>query len=156
MNILTEDVQKDNYDVSNLDSNMLIRENKGKIQERIEQFNIKYVNAIRRLKDSNPDYDLDYYEYKVAELSFKVDKLLVIKSHNVLRQVLASISMSDLLLDEGIENNDLECLMTAFSTLRYDLDNLNIFKEWFNLNINFKSNPGIIKSKEDMFNDTYS
>ena len=97
---------------------MLIGENKGKIHERIEQFNINYVNAIRSFKDSNSGYDFDYYEYKVAELSFCVDKLLVIESPYVLRQVLASI-MSDLLLDESIENNDLESIMTVFSTLRY-------------------------------------
>lgn len=135
MNILTDEVKNENFDVINLDNNMLIRENKGRIQEKIEQFNIKFINAIRSLKDdksnsnSNSNYDYDYYEYKVAELSFRVDKLLEVKSPKKLRQVLASISMGDLLLDEGIENNDLECLMAAFSTLRFDLDNLDIFRD---------------------------
>ena len=50
MNLLTDKVQKDNYDVNNLYNNILIGENKSKIQERIEQFNIKYVNALEVLK----------------------------------------------------------------------------------------------------------
>ena len=49
MNLLTDKVQKDNYDVNNLYNNILIGENKSKIQERIEQFNIKYVNALEVL-----------------------------------------------------------------------------------------------------------
>lgn len=129
MKFLTDEVKNENFDVINLDNNMLIRENKGRIQEKIEQFNIKFINAIRSLKDNNSNYDYDYYEYKVAELSFRVDKMLEVKSPKKLRQVLVSISMNDLLLDEGIENNNLECLMAAFSNLRFDLDKLDIFKD---------------------------
>lgn len=129
MNTITKKIQKDNFDVVNLDSNMFIRENKGKIQEKIEQFNRKFIEAIRRLKHINKNYDYDYYEYKVAELSFRVDKYLTVESTKKLRQVLASIEMSNIILDEGIKNDDLECLMVAFSGLRTDLNNLHIFKD---------------------------
>lgn len=127
MNITT-DIQN-NYDVMNLDSNMLIRENKGKIQDKVEQFNQKFINAIRCLKKLDNNYDYNYYEYKVAELSFRVDRKMSVKSSNKLKQVLASIEMSNLILDEGIKNNDIECLMAAFTGLRCDLDSLNIFRD---------------------------
>lgn len=155
MNTITEEIGKDNFDVVNLDSNMFIRENKGKIQEKIEQFNRKFIEAIRRLKHINNNYDYNYYEYKVAELSFRVDKYLTVESTKKLRQVLASIEMSNIILDEGIKNDDLECLTVAFSGLRTDLNSLHIFKDWFNVNITFKENKNITKSKQKMFNDKH-
>ena len=45
MNNVTK-IQNENYDVGNLKNNMFIRENKGKIQEKIEQFNQKFIEAL--------------------------------------------------------------------------------------------------------------
>ena len=127
MNTIIETDNNQNIRLVNLDDTILFRENKAKIQEKIEQFNQKFLKAIRKLKDMAADFDYESYEYSVAELSDKVENNLIIKDEQKLKQTLASIAMSDILLDEGIEQKDPECLTAALSGLIFDLNNLEIF-----------------------------
>ena len=97
-------------------------------QNKIEEFNNKYFNALVYIKNNN-NLNLDSYFYCLFDFSNYIDEKLYITNENLLNMVLASIDMSIIVLNQGIKNKDLESLTTAFYTLKSDLSSLDIFKK---------------------------
>ncbi len=97
-------------------------------QNKIEEFNNKYFNALISLKEYENDINFDSYFYRLYNFSNQINEKLIITNEHKLKLVLASIDMADIILNQGIKNKDLEYLTTAFYGLNSDLESLNIFK----------------------------
>lgn len=97
-------------------------------QSNIEEFNQKYFQALLSLKDNDIDYNYDIYFQNLAEFSTLVNKNLAVKNKKDYQKILAIIGMADVVLNQGIENNDFETLTAAFSSLKIDLKTFNFLK----------------------------
>ena len=94
---------------------------------RIGSFIGKFLDALIDLEHQGQEINKRYYE-RVDNLINLISNNLNITNSELYSKVMASIGLFEILLNQGIENKDIECLTEGFYGLEDDLKTLNIFK----------------------------
>ena len=99
-------------------------------KSKIEEFNINFINGLNLIMEKYPNNDINFDEYltMIVDFSDNVDNNLVIKSQKDLDKLIATVEMSDILLKQGIRNNDIETMEVSFSNLESGLKVINVLK----------------------------
>ena len=96
------------------------------IINRVVKFNNKVFEGFKSLEENGVFVDDRYYEY-ITELNQKVFDSLSINNYNDFNKALGAVKSSELLVDNGIINNDLDCLSEGLYGLGYLLEDLDLF-----------------------------
>ena len=99
-------------------------------KSKIEEFNINFSNGLNLFMEKYPNNNVNFDEYLkiIVDFSDNVDNNLVIKSQKDLDKLIATVEMSDILLKQGIRNNDIETMEVSFSNLESGLKVINVLK----------------------------
>lgn len=96
------------------------------IFSKIVDFNNKVLDAFNKLeKDGCTVYSEDY-EY-INELNYSAYKKLNVETYQEYSKIVGAIGISEMLVNQGIEDNDVECLTEGLYTLGQILNELNVF-----------------------------
>ncbi|MBR0472558.1 MAG: hypothetical protein IJI98_07670 [Methanosphaera sp.] len=94
--------------------------------DNLYKFSQEYLTALHDMKKKDEGFDYEPYHSRVAYFSNNVTHNLNISNLEDLNKFLSIIRISKRLLNKSITTQDFECLQTSFSTLEYNLEQLNI------------------------------
>lgn len=98
------------------------------IFSKIVTFNNKVLEGFKLLEDDGIEINDRYYEY-IIELDELASNNLCIDDFNDFNKAFSAIRSSELLIDNGILNKDLECITEGLYGLGFILEDLGILKQ---------------------------
>lgn len=96
------------------------------IFSKIVDFNNKVVDALKTLENEGYTIYPEDYEY-INELNYSAYKKLLVQTSQEYSKIIGAIGISEILVNQGIEDKDVECLTEGLYTLGQILNDLNVF-----------------------------
>lgn len=89
---------------------------------RLSDFNKKVVKAFEMLEDEGIEIDPLYYN-RIAQLTDYVNNKLSIDDYDDFKRIISFIELSEILIKQGTEEKDFDCLTEGIYTLKSNLEN---------------------------------
>jgi len=89
---------------------------------RLSDFNKKIVKAFEILKDNGTEIDQLYYK-RIVQLTDYVNNKLNIRDYEDFKRIISFIELSEILINQGIKDNNFDCLTEALYSLKSNLEN---------------------------------
>ena len=120
-----ESILKVNSELNQQSINKFIKTNEYNLMValKVSDFNKKFLKGLQIIEDNGEIINNRLY-YRIGELFDYVNYELNIETFDKYTQIIAFIESSEILLDRGIEDKDIECLSTGFYGLKSNLENL--------------------------------
>lgn len=120
-----ESILKVNSELNQQSINKFIKRNEYNLMValKVSDFNKKFLKGLKIIENEGQPINNRLY-YRIGELLDYVNYKLNIETFDKYRQIMAFIESSEILLDRGIEDKDLECLSTGFYGLKSNLENI--------------------------------
>lgn len=120
-----ESVLKTNSELDQQSINKFIETNEYNLMValKVSDFNKKFIKGLKIIEDEGEPINNKLY-YRIKELFDFVNQDLNIETFDEFKRTIAFIESSDILLERGIKDKDLECLSTGFYGLKSNLTNL--------------------------------
>ncbi len=116
---------------STINNFLMVNEYHYLIGLRLSDFNKKIVKAFEILKNNGIEIDQLYYN-RIAQLTDYVNNKLNIENYEDFKRIISFIELSEILVNQGIEDNDFDCLTEGLYSLKSNLENFKIWiREWF-------------------------
>lgn len=93
---------------------------------KIEEINLKFIEGLNIMENEGKEINEKYYE-RINELSNLAQNYLNITNSKDFNKVIAFIELSELMINRGIQDKNLDCMVAGFYGLKQDLQSLNIF-----------------------------
>ena len=97
---------------------------------RLSDFNKKIVKAFEILEEAGTEIDPIYYN-RIAQLTDYVNKKLNIDDREDFKRIISFIELSEILINQGKEDNDFDCLTEGLYSLQSNLENFKTEYDWF-------------------------
>lgn len=97
----------------------------------ILNFQLNYLNNFDKLIDKGNKGKVEAYFYKEFMENYfdEIDQKIFIENYSKLKKLLTVLKISEILMDESIKNNDLDCLIQSFFNLKEKINEMNLLNK---------------------------